>query len=259
MRALGTILVDNESRLTLDRALPRASQTDEDVAVLRGHLRSQILSDRQNGGEKLDLWASDRDMRDFTRAVSWFLVQDVWAPPGRFSAEDPTRSAFHEQARQFPDVGTMGKAADGKKVALFNTGIRWNAFQRWAVFLGLATTDTTGGREEMLVPDPTVAIRDVVHSMARPATLSVRNFVKQLTNELPVLDGGRLQEVVTQRMAQGMNPVSRERLSPALSHALQRLSDEGTLSLEPRADSPDVMALANPIGHGKVVSRVVLA
>ena len=109
----------------------------------------------------------------------------------------------------------------------------------------------------MLVPDPTVAVRDVIRSFAGTGAMPVRKFIKQLTDELPVLDGGRMQEVVTQRMAQGTVSVSKDRLSPALSHALMRLSDEGMLTLEPRADSPEVMTLASPVGSGRVIARVV--
>lgn len=257
LTALG-VTTTTKSGVSLAKDVHTADQSETDIATLRNVLRSKILSRTENGGEKTDLWDSDKGTRDFTRAAAWFLMQDVWSPPGRFTADAHERSAFHEQARQLPGVVAGGKGKDGKSVPLFNTGTRWNAFQRWMVFLGLAATDAIpGASQTMLMPDPTVAVRDVVAGFARQQ-FPVRKFLSSLAIELPVIDGGAYHQVVASRMSTDSRPDSTDRLTTGLSHALLRLEGQGLLELQSRADSPDVVALAGPNGSTvRVVARVV--
>lgn len=227
--------------LVLDEGLQ--SRLDPRGPALRRTLRTLFLSEAANGR---DLWESDRGARDFTRAAAWYLCQNVWRPPARYNDEG-TISAFDEQHRQFPE-GLRAKAP------LFNTSTRWNAFERWAVFLGLAAYDVVAGKAG-LIPDCTVAVLDTLEAVLPAGDHSLPDALTLLAGNLPVLDGGGYWTQVVNEMNRDFVPEP-ETATAALSHALLRLRAQKVLDLSDRADAPRKVRVVGATGTTRTFARL---
>ncbi len=161
--------------------------------------------------------------RDLARALAWFLAQDAWDPPPAF--ERVEGSAEDRQARQLPGGPQLVNST------------KWPSLCRWAIFLGLGTPDPIDSRR--VVPDPTAAVREELHSAERD-TYSAREFVEFLAARCPVLDGGSIRVTVTESVVPSELPWEQDEavISPSLSMAIVRLEHDGILVPERRADTP---------------------
>jgi hypothetical protein len=184
-----------------------------------------------------DLWGSDRGTRDFTRALTWFLMQNVWRPAGVYSTtSERLPGAQQEQYKQLP----TREGRDGKpRAPLFNTGVRWNAFARWAIFLGFVKRDVINGKAG-IAPDPTVVVKDTISQLSVTSTIDLPDLITSLSDKLPVIDRGRYRAEIEARLLTAGNDPQDDLLSSSLSHALLRLQDSGFLQLDPQgsADAP---------------------
>ena len=207
---------------------------------LRPLIRDLMLRDEINEG----LWDSSEGGRDLTRAVAWYLSQSPLAPPMRWNEPLGVDTA---QERQFES-----------SERIFSNDTRWGAFTRWATFLGFGRFLPTDAKE-VLVPDPTDALRDVLPTMLSPQRQEVLPVVEALGRRLPVLDGGRYRREVEARMRPGAVHSASDLLSPSLSHALLRLRDEGLILLENLADAPFKLRFAEGFGQERTVTHVSMA
>jgi hypothetical protein len=120
---------------------------------------------------------------------------------------------------------------------------------RWAVYLGflrrVSRYSGTGGSEEVVLPDPTEAVRRVLPALVEPGrTVPISEVVARLAGRLPVLDGGTYRLAVH---AQGAPP-SETACSPTLSLALARLEHAGVIRLEVGAGDAEKTVLADNRG-----------
>ncbi|KQY07972.1 hypothetical protein ASD37_08340 [Mycobacterium sp. Root135] len=100
-----------------------------------------------------------------------------------------------------------------------------------------------------------MAIRDSLREVfSGQPELTARDFVKNLGEALPVLDGGRYREFVTSNW---QRPPTEERgLTAPLSDALERLAGERSITLYDRADAPRVAkADGTTFSHVEVGAR----
>lgn len=196
-----------------------------------------VLDDRINH----DLWGSTEGARDLTRAIAWWLAQDPLNPPASWN--EPGGA----------DVAQERQMSGGERI--FSNDTRWGAFDRWATFLGLASHLPRAGKS-ILVPDPTAAMRGLLSDVLPTARLPILEFLEQLAERLPVVDGGSYRRSVEERMRPESVRSSPEALSPSLSHALLRLRDEQLLRIEDLADAPTKIQLAPGFGPERTVSHI---
>lgn len=196
-----------------------------------------VLDDRINHG----LWESTEGARDLTRAIAWWLAQNPLDPPSPWNEPDGA------------DVAQERQMAGGERI--FSNDTRWGAFDRWATFLGVASHMPRAGKT-ILVPDPTLAMRSLLHEVLPESRLPILDFVERLGQRLPVVDGGSFRRAVEERMRPEAVPSSADSLSPSLSHALLRLRDEQLLRLEDLADAPTKVRLAPGFGPERTISHI---
>jgi hypothetical protein len=190
-------------------------------------LRKRVFDDSLNTAP----WRSQVGARDLTNALSWYLTLAPADSP--IQMERGPRSA---EALQLKDFGPRQDEDGGQSSNWpINNANRWNPFRRWACSLGFAWANPNGH----LVPDPTVAIRDALPDVfAGQVELSARDFVIKVGECVPVLDGGRYREFVTNNW---QRPPTEERgLTVPLTDALERLAAEREISVYDRADAPRV-------------------
>jgi len=112
---------------------------------------------------------------------------------------------------------------------------RWSGLKEWALALGFAW------ESGQLIIDPAVAIRESLPDIMRQKEiLSVKEFLKRLSEILPVLDNGtyRLQVEEILNTAYWKKPESNY-LSMSLSRAIQRLEVGTVIKCESKSDSGD--------------------
>lgn len=202
--------VDEAVRLTQ----PLETSAGDEAALLaavRLAARRRALSEDNNA----DLWAHvQAKAADFTRSLAWLLAQDVY----RFS---------------FGDIETLEatQIADTES-RLMRNNTRQNGLKYWGHFLGFVR-EPGGGQI-----DPTCAIRESLsRCIADGEGMPASDFIRNLAEELPVLDGGRWRVAVEDRLnRQALSALAEGQLSTSLSRALRNLSMEGILAFENRAD-----------------------
>jgi len=162
---------------------------------------------------------------DFTRAIAWLLAQNAWKLDSR------TWEVIESQITQQCPPG----------LTILQNNTRWNGLKAWSCFMGFAWTAKLPNGE-ILVPDPTEAVRDTLPQIFGGAkTLEARFMVDVLAQVIPVLDGGIYrQNLETELMrTQGPNawrPPPNGQLSTSLSRALLRLQEEKYIKGEKSAD-----------------------
>ncbi|WP_156720809.1 protein DpdG [Mycobacterium sp. Root135] len=237
---LGLVVRDGEKVVLSENACVAVKRSQGAVVEL---LRQRVLDDSLNTAP----WRSQAGARDLTNALSWYLTL---APSGApIQMERGPRSA---EDLQLKDFGPRQEADGGRSSNWpINNNTRWGPFRRWACSLGFAWVNPNGH----LVPDPTVAIRDSLREVfSGQPELTARDFVKNLGEALPVLDGGRYREFVTSNW---QRPPTEERgLTAPLSDALERLAGERSITLYDRADAPRVAkADGTTFSHVEVGAR----
>ncbi len=235
---IGLLEADNDI-VRLSAATASAIHDGTDAFVK--HTRTQVLDKR---GNKAD-WRSQQGSRDLTNALAWHLsLSAERIPAGMEAGPVPRAETLLEE-----DFGPrQGDEDEGSNWPIVGR-TRWPPFCRWACSLGFAWRDPS----KRLIPDPTVAIRDVLSEVfAEKGTLPAKDFVKKLGVELPVLDRGAYRKFVEKNWDRPAD--DRNRLSQATTDALRRLDRSGILVFRTVADDPVRVTYAD----GRDFSEVTL-
>lgn len=170
--------------------------------------------------------ATEARSADFTRAISWLLAQDI----------------YDAEYRSWDDLQpVLQRQTPGNQTIFGQNDTRWNGLRAWGPFLGFGRVGNTRGSPFII--DPTDALRDALPRIfGKQKTLAADEFQDAVAVELPVLDGGEYRKLVEaklseQRGADAWQPPPQGQLSTSLSRALLRLTTDGTLQGESRADA----------------------
>lgn len=230
-----------DDKFDLHPDLPNEVRTAGDPTCFRAVVRRLVLGRAVND----DLWDSSEGMRDFTRAICWYLALGSEYAPGQYESDDDMEGADRVQTTTL---------ADGDRVIVNKD--RWPQFERWAPFLGLAALTARRGKR-WLQPDPTVAVRDAISTLAlQRREWPIRAAASALAAELPVLDTGRYRVAVEQRMT--TQERRSETIASSLALALTRLRLERVIALPARPDA-DTMVWTTFDGQEVSVSHLEIA
>ena len=207
---LGLFKVLDDHKLTLDRA-------DKDPDTLPAICR-RLLFDKLNNQ---NFWDSEGTIAaDFTRALAFVLSQDIYA--NEFDTHTHVQELERHQVRD-------------ETRRILQNDVRWNGLRFWGDYLGFFWVDIRRW------PDPTAAIREELPDVfGERNELSADEFLRRLSERLPVLDGGhyRLEVEETLNRSVAYRSERPDLLSTSLSRALWRLSrPEEPLLLKRRADA----------------------
>lgn len=248
LRAL-KLVEDGEGTLRITERLAGRLDDPFTRAGFDAALRREVHAVDRDG----DPWndASAGGGRDAGRALSWFLAQPALAPPLTFDGP-PDRSA---DLRQRADLGAGPDA-----VLAFENDVRFGAFRRWAVGLGLATpvrVRTQAGQVAThLEPVPTAAL---AAELARrgPGQVPVGRLLNDLRRDMPYLPGGATTDGLEARVGAPLDPAAqRGRLHTSLGEALLTLEASGEIELS-GLDDADGVVLEDGI-DGRRVTHVTI-
>ncbi|UPK63606.1 hypothetical protein MYP14_23400 [Rhodococcus pyridinivorans] len=218
------VLVQSDGKIGLADGM-RSAMKEEPNAPVK-FLRESVLANRLNSAP----WTSQAGARDLTNALSWFLTFSPSESPTKM--ENAPRSAHALQTRDFGPRQDNDEASNWP----IGNGNRWNTFRRWACSLGFAWVGPNGN----IVPDPTVAVRDTLPNIFESAIeLTADDFVDKVGAHLPVLDRGRYREFVIQNWKRPAVEV--RGITAPLTEAIDRLSTEGVILVDDRADAARVV------------------
>lgn len=153
-------------------------------------------------------------------ALAWFLTKSPLQPVG-FS------DAPQNQLRE--DLGDFAVKAELGSTSSYQNLLYWARYLGFAAVVGDAVT-------RRALPDPTRAIAAVIDRILPDKSwVEVDLFLSRLAAIYPVLEGGSVrEELEAMRTAP---PPTDDRLSVSTSFALQRLADQGSISLDAVADA----------------------
>lgn len=243
-RQLGFFQQDSKGRLTLSPEIATIGADDTDG--LRAALLRLILDPTNNATLIAEKGSSPEDDTerslgsDFTRAACWTLAQD----PYRFTAK-------------WRSVGGVGverlQTEQSVKPVPFVNDVRWQGFEEWAAFVGIAWKTVEPSR---LVLDPSFAIRSVLPKVFdRTRDLDQRTFLARLAQQLPILDDGQYRTLVQSGIEKPWRSLGSNEISPCLSVALLHLEENGRIELQTRADAAQKLLLGRdgrelrPLSH----------
>lgn len=185
-------------------------------------IRNILFQSKNNEG----FWDSEGTLcADLTRGLAFLLAQDIYS----------VDIGSHVSVQQFEQL----QVRDEDRRILQND-VRWNGLRSWGRYLGFLWQGNT------LFIDPTRALREELPLIFSDAEiLSASDFMLRIANVLPVLDGGRYRIEVESVLdhANWNRPAREDLLSTSLSRALWRLSQNGDLIFETRADARDGRSL----------------
>ena len=214
--------------------LRRANATVESIAEVA---REIVLSPQNNK----NFWSDEENRSaDFSRAVSWMLAQDVYDFVPTSYSQVETKAL---------------EQSDSAQVILFQNDTRWSGYVSWTTLLGFGRSDS-GKASGGFITDPTPALAGVVSSrLPKKGDVPIREFLKGLSESLPVLDGGDYRQEVERRLRpEKWKAPPKMDISTSLSRALLRLRAQGILRLEKRSDSDAQVRL---IGRAGSVVQIV--
>ncbi|MFR4095259.1 MAG: protein DpdG, partial [Escherichia coli] len=126
------------------------------------------------------------------------------------------------------------------------------SFLNYAYFLGFTEPYLNGW-----VMDPTRAIEGILDNLGLTAGMPIQEFLSQLAEFLPMLDGGAYrQQVEPMISADNWQPLEKHMISASLSQALFRLELTMQLVFSSRSDDLDAMVLQGPDGSLRRISTV---
>lgn len=234
---------DGEISLS-EEAAQTAKRANSETACLPRLLRRLVL--RPENNERL-LQEDNVEVRsaDFTRAVCWMLVQDIYTMPTQ-----TYKDVEKHDLRQW-------KAG---RLRAFQNDTRWSGYQDWATILGFGWFAPKLNIISGLVSDPTPCVRDALSDVfGKERELHQRDFLSRLADCLPVVDGGKYRRKIEDQLdPRQWHRVDEHEISPTLSLALIRLESEGVLSLEPRSDADKRTLLGREFRLLQEFSHVVL-
>jgi hypothetical protein len=96
--------------------------------------------------------------------------------------------------------------------------------------------------------DPTMAVRQTITKILQPKqVMDIRKFMVELSQLLPVLDGGAYQlQAATVMASKGWDYDYHTTISPALSHALNRLQVANVIKFVSKSDDSNSIQLIHP-------------
>lgn len=190
-------------------------------------LARRLVLRRENNS---DLWATeDAHASDFTRAISWLLAQDVW----KISAD------------RWDDIQSLTQQQIGNGSTIIQNDVRWQGLKAWAKYLGFAWNPAAP--RSAIVIEPTRAIRVAIPKVfGRRKSLEAAEFLKGLASEIPVIDGGFYRTEVEERLGErdgrgAWSPPPNKQISTSLSQSILRLTLDGTLVGDNKADSDEAI------------------
>ena len=192
------------------------------IDLLPSLARSLVLKP-ENNPDFLD--EEPQGAGDFTRAIAWLLAQNAWKLDSR--------------SWEVIESRTKQQCPEGLTILQNNT--RWDGLKAWSCFLGFAWT-AKAPNGEMLVPDPTKAVRDTLPQIfGKSKELEARSMVDALAQAIPVLDGGTYRQKLEAELEKKQGPDAwrpppNGQLSTSLSRALLRLQEEKFLKGVKSAD-----------------------
>lgn len=130
-------------------------------------------------------------------------------------------------------------------------------FLEYCHFLGFLEIQSATHLETQYVVDPTEAVKNVLVKIFVDNThMAIRDFIKALSVLLPVLDGGYYKSNV-ENYLENKNAMTFNcnQISPALSHALQRIYHMGIIKFDSLSDDSKAMSFVLPI-ESKPISLV---
>jgi hypothetical protein len=165
---------------------------------------------------------------DLTRGIAWLLSQPHAV---RLAA--------------FPAAESLAQDQFGDARVMLGNNTRWSTLRAWMAFLGFAVVGPPAPktRENILVPDPSQAIGDVLSSVfSSSAELPASEFLKRLAEILPVMDGGRYRTQTEKQIKEShRQELHKNFLSPTLSLSLRRLDFMRRICLVKRSDAPEAL------------------
>jgi hypothetical protein len=222
----------DEDRVSIDSNIKKSVR---DVSYLPMHARVRVMMLENNDR----LWEVERSKAsDFCRGVSWLLAQDVFT----FDCNS------WSEAEPF-----IKRQVGGVTNLIVQNDTRWSGFKDWVTYLGFAWTSRLP-RSGSLIIDPTYAIRDALpYLFGKAKTLPSNQFLAELSNQVPVLDGGAYRSRVEEELLGGKGEhawigAPSGQISSSLSRGLLRLEDLGILKCEDKSDAPERLILTGRNG-----------
>ena len=170
---------------------------------------------------------------EFVRGICWALAQDAWTVS--MDSWDEIQTLIQQQ------LGTGSNE-------IFQNGVNWRGFKAWAVYLGFAWCSTKSSSG--IIVDPTQAVRSILPGVfGRRKSLEAAEFLKAISSEIPVLDGGVYRVEVESRLRKESDgplvwsPPPNNQISTSLSQSILRLIAEGTLVGDNKADSDEAIRI----------------
>ncbi|MFT5468119.1 MAG: hypothetical protein ACI8UO_003227 [Verrucomicrobiales bacterium] len=232
---LGLFEQSSKNKISISGHLPK-KERGEDLLPMWACRRA--LAEENN--ERL--WESENSRcADFTRAIAWLLAQDVYE--AEYGSWDVVQPIIKTQT-------------PGNDSIFGQNDTRWTGLRAWVPYLGFGYMGNKKGAP--LIVDPTEALRHALPAMfGRKTTLDADEFVAAAAKSVPVLDHGVYRLAVEEKLLENQSPdawhpLPPEQLSTSVSRALLRLTSDGTLHGEKRADAS---ARAHLTGRGRAVFR----
>ena len=199
--------------------------------------RTVVFSNENNN----NFWNDEENRSaDFSRAVSWMLAQNVHEfIPTSWSQVEPK----------------MLEQRKSTEHTIFQNDTRWSGYVSWAAFFGFGRSES-GKAAGGFVSDPTRVVADVLATILPPKhEVKVGDFVSDLADVIPVLDGGAYRTEVEKNLSseKWKSPVGSE-LSTSLSRAFLRLESQGKIRFERRSDADAEVRIVGR--NHKIVDRV---
>lgn len=229
-----------------------ASQKPKTLAWLRVAAREVAFRQENNA----PLWPQNEGEEkgkaaDLTRGIAWLLAQ-----------------AHSERLAGYPAAEVLARAQFGNARAMIQNSTRWGPLKDWMRFLGFAVGGKVEARspaqrtsEDILIPDPTQAIADVLPLvLSTAAALPVAEFLRRLAEEIPVIDSGAFRVEIENQVVKSHRPdPNLKLLSPSLSRALKRLEFQHLIRLAMLSDAPETYSLQFGAGGRQTFTHLALS
>lgn len=172
-----------------------------------------------------NFWSSENNKSsDFTRSLSWILSQNI------YDIKTTYKDIEEIENHQILD----------KNCKFFQNDTRWAGFSDWTLALGWVWSSNKG-----IQIDPTEAIKLVLSEVFNnKKELSIEEFIKNLSDILPVIDNGKYRiEVEKVLNKQYWKEHNEKELSLSLSLGLKNLELQDYISFSKKSDSSSVYSI----------------
>jgi len=223
MKLIGLFKDEQEEDNLRELTEESASALTESLESFIKHVRMQVMAPACN----TDPWGKQGGARDLTTSLAHYLSLPFAEAESNFTEMN------NHQLRDLGRAGREGAVRDTNQ---------WAAFYRWTCALGFGWLDLN----EKLIPDPTVALLDVLPEIFIEKTVLHGNvFLKSISELLPVLDGGNYQKFVRKNGLKSYREAPNI-LSDGLSFALRNLEEMGKVTLINEPDAGNKVVRLSP-------------